>query len=202
MGMLKRWLPASGGGTRLLHTSAAVGEQAGGEQAEGAPDRKTSSYRGVDWHKDSLAWRAWLWDPKTKRLKNIGTYTSEEDAARAYDYAAVEMHGPECTDRNFPDEVVSEPPVSLGDEMRERKTSDFIGVCWHTGVLAWQVQLWDPQAKRRQHIGTYASEEDAARAYDYATVKMHGPGYTKRNFPDEVISEPPAARGRKPRRER
>jgi hypothetical protein len=29
------------------------------------------------------------------------------------------------TKRNFPDEVISEPPVSLGDKRRERKASRF-----------------------------------------------------------------------------
>jgi hypothetical protein len=51
----------------------------------------------------------------------------------------------------------------------------------------------DPQTKRQRHIGRYASEEDAARAYDYATVQAHGPG-TKRNFLGEADAEQPAAK--------
>ncbi|KAG1661858.1 hypothetical protein FOA52_011625 [Chlamydomonas sp. UWO 241] len=107
------------------------------------------------------------------------------------------MHGPECTDRNFPGELISEPPVSLGDEMRERQTSDYFGVCWHMQHEIWQANLWDPHTKRTQHIGYYTSEENAARAFDHVLVKLRGPGYAKRNFPDEIVSEPPAARGRK-----
>jgi hypothetical protein len=48
------------------------------------------------------------------------------------------------------------------------------------------VKLWDPQTKRLCHIGSYASEEDTARAYDRAAVQAHGPD-TKLNFPGEDI---------------
>jgi hypothetical protein len=44
-------------------------------------------------------------------------------------------------------------------------------------------------SKRNKHISIYASEEDAARAYECAAVQAHGPD-AKRNFPDEIISEP------------
>jgi hypothetical protein len=57
------------------------------------------------------------------------------------------------------------------------------------------VQLWDPLTKRRQHIGYFATEEDAARAYDCAAVPVLGQS-AKRNFPGETISELPAKRGR------
>jgi hypothetical protein len=49
------------------------------------------------------------------------------------------------------------------------------------------VSLWDPQAKRNRFIGSYASEEDAARAYDCAAVQARGPG-AERNFPGEATA--------------
>jgi hypothetical protein len=54
------------------------------------------------------------------------------------------------------------------------------------------VQLWDPQTKRRQHVGCYASEEDATRAYGCAAVQASGPG-AKRNFPPASIDANPVA---------
>jgi hypothetical protein len=62
-----------GGGARLLHTSVAVGEQEGGEQAGGAPGRKTSS-RGVTWHTRDAVWKAQLRNAETKRTQNIGAF--------------------------------------------------------------------------------------------------------------------------------
>ncbi|KAG1671889.1 hypothetical protein FOA52_003456 [Chlamydomonas sp. UWO 241] len=197
MRLLMWGLTASGGGARLLHTSVSVGEQAEGEQADGAPGSKTSRYRGVSWHKGTAAWEVYLQDPQAKCKQHVGTYTSEEDAARAYDWAAVKLHGPGYTKRNFPGELISKPPVSLGDEMRERKTSRFHGMYWNREVSAWQAQVRHPETKSMHHIGYYNSEEDAARACDHAVVELRGPDYTKRNFPNDIISEPPAARGRK-----
>jgi hypothetical protein len=42
-----------------------------------------------------------------------------------------------------------------------------------------------------RNIGSYASEEAEARAYDCAAVQARGPG-AKRNFPGEAISKLPA----------
>ncbi|KAG1667888.1 hypothetical protein FOA52_013648 [Chlamydomonas sp. UWO 241] len=160
--------------------------------------RSSSRFIGVSWNKAMSAWVVQLTDPQTKRKRGIGFYASEEDAARAYDCAAVQARGPGVK-RNFPGEVISEMPVAVGEERRvERKqgsSSRYIGVYWHKSNSVWLVQLWDPQAKRVRHIGSYASEEDAARAYDCAAVQVHGPG-AKRNFPaDEAAatSKPPVS---------
>jgi AP2-like factor (euAP2 lineage) len=132
-------------------------------------------------------------DPQTKRGRQIGRYASEEDAGRAYDYAAVQAHGPGA-ERNFPDEPISEPPATVGEERKQRGSSRYIGVSWIKAKSSWRVDMRDPQTKRTQHIGYFASEEDAARAYDYAVVQAHGHG-AKRNFPGEVSSEPPETVG-------
>jgi hypothetical protein len=173
-----------------------VATAATGGQAEGEPVRKKSSrYRGVSWETGRSVWKAYLWNPQTKRQQTIGYYASEEDAARAYDCAA----GPDSKKINFPGELISEPPVSLGDQRKERETSRFFGVS--SKGKAWQAQLWNRETKGLQHIGTFASEEDAARAYDCAAVELYGPDFKKLNFPGEVISEAPVSRGDK-RRER
>jgi hypothetical protein len=99
----------AGSGARMR--PSAVTAAATGGQAEGGPGGKTSSdYRGVSWNKGRSAWAAILWNPQTKRTQHIGLYVSEEDAARAYDCAAVKLHGPDWPRRNFPDEL-NEPPT-------------------------------------------------------------------------------------------
>jgi hypothetical protein len=56
-----------------------------------------------------------------------------------------------------------------------------------------RARLVEPQTKRRRNIGYYASEDDAARAYDHAAVQVRGPG-ADCNFPHDTaaISDPPA----------
>jgi hypothetical protein len=49
------------------------------------------------------------------------------DAARAYDGAAVQTHGPDAK-RNFPDEAISELPVKAGAERKQFFFFIFIGV--------------------------------------------------------------------------
>jgi hypothetical protein len=155
--------------------------------------RSSSRYIGVSWHKARSSWRANMWDPQTKRKRSVGSFASEDDAARAYDCAAVQAHGLGAK-RNFPDEDISEPPVSKGQEQKQQHSSCYIGVSWVKAKSLFRVRLTDPQTKRERHIGYFASEEDAARAYDCAAVQAHGLG-AKRNFPDEDISEPPVSLG-------
>jgi hypothetical protein len=98
----------------------------------------------------------------------------------------VQAHGPGVT-RNFPGEAISELPVSLGEERKQRSSSRYIGVCWVKASSSWRVSLWDPQTKCTRTIGYFASEEDAARAYDCAAVQARGPG-AKRNFPGDATA--------------
>jgi hypothetical protein len=157
--------------------------------------RSSSRYVGVSWYKAGSSWQVHLREPQTKRQQRIGAFSSEEDAARAYDCAAVQAHGPGAK-RNFPGEAISELPVTLGEEQKQHSSSRYVGVSWKTANSSWIVRLWDPQTKRQVHIGYFASEEDAARAYDCAAVQARGPG-TKRNFPGEAISELPLTVGKR-----
>ena len=68
-------------------------EDDGDEQGEahaddgGPSETKSSKYRGVSWHKKSGRWRATI---KLQGQKlQIGAYKDQEEAARAFDGAAV-----------------------------------------------------------------------------------------------------------------
>lgn len=61
----------------------------------------TSGFRGVYWHAPGRRWRA-LIIAKGKRI-SLGYYDAREDAARAYDAAAIEFFG-EYARPNFPRE--------------------------------------------------------------------------------------------------
>jgi hypothetical protein len=171
--------------TSLQNFRGAPPESGVGRKRKGSSSR----YLNVSFHKASSSWDVRLWDPLTKRQLHIGYFASEVDAARAYDHAAVQAKWPGAK-RNFPGEAISEPPVSLGEEQKQRKSSRYLGVSWYKSRSSWRVTLRDPLTKRQQFIGNFTFEEDAARAYDRAAVQAHGPG-AKCNFPGEAIGELP-----------
>jgi hypothetical protein len=104
----------------------------------GSKNQHSSSiYIGVFRVKASSSWECKLWDPQTKRLRYIGSFASEEDAARAYDRAAVQQLGSDAK-RNFPDEDISELPVSSGGGRKlQGSSSRYRGVTWHKGNSSW-----------------------------------------------------------------
>ncbi|KAG1655376.1 hypothetical protein FOA52_012675 [Chlamydomonas sp. UWO 241] len=61
-----------------------------------------------------------------------------------------------------------------------RQTSQYTGVSWDKVMSAWR-------AGRGRGERRYASEEDAARAYDRAAVQAYGPG-AKRNLKEEAAA--------------
>ncbi|KAG1660256.1 hypothetical protein FOA52_007653 [Chlamydomonas sp. UWO 241] len=173
------------------HAQALDTPEVDGRSVELKQQRSSYRFRGVNWNKANSVWNVQMWDPEAKRNQYVGSYASEEDAARAYDCVAVQARGLGAK-RNFSDEAASELAVAgKGERKLLCSSSRFLGVNWNKANSVWNVQMWDPQAKRNQYVGSYASEEDAARAHDCVAVHVHGPG-AKRNFPDEIISELPA----------
>ncbi len=59
----------------------------------------SSAYRGVSWNKEMKMWQASFWFDSKQR--HLGYFAEEEDAARAYDVRAYEVHG-EYAYQNFP----------------------------------------------------------------------------------------------------
>jgi hypothetical protein len=104
--------------------------------------RQRSSSR-VCSHKATSSCNTQLPDPQTKRKRCIGAYASEEeDAAKAYDCAAVQAHGPGAK-HNFPGEAISEAPVSRDGARTGSKhpnsSSRYIGVCWSSSSSSFRV---------------------------------------------------------------
>ena len=63
----------------------------------------TSIYKGVSWDKRARKWRAVIRPERVQRY--LGFFVNEEDAARAYDAAALELYG-EYACINFPDDHI------------------------------------------------------------------------------------------------
>jgi len=50
-----------------------------------------SGYRGVSWHEPTQKWQASIW--KNRKIQYLGWFEDIEDAAKAYDQAAIIVHG-------------------------------------------------------------------------------------------------------------
>jgi hypothetical protein len=104
----------------------------------------TSQFKGVTWVKRRKKWSASYWDKALKKKVHLGqSYATEEDAARAY-----RDHDGHAT-------------VAL----KQEHSSRFKGVSWDKKRKRWYTRYWDKAHKKEVHLGYFATEEDAARAY-------------------------------------
>lgn len=75
------------------------------ERASKLKKRKTASgFKGVYFSKRSKKFRAYISDHISKKQKHLGHYETAEDAAKAYDKAAILRDGYDYAVLNFPDE--------------------------------------------------------------------------------------------------
>jgi AP2 domain-containing protein len=88
-------------GYGLDNTDPNLREATGGQnqQNQGLRAKVSSRYKGVYWHKQRQTWRAEISADGTRH--RLGSFAVEEDAGRAYDEAARELHG-EFARLNFP----------------------------------------------------------------------------------------------------
>eukprot|EP01045_Picozoa_sp_COSAG04_P013814 COSAG04_NODE_999_length_8849_cov_3.214286_10_plen_486_part_00 len=163
-----------------------------------AARQPASRYVGVSWAKEQRRWRAEI--QHEGRLQRLGTFVKEEAAARAYDDAARRLRGdkahggrannPSIIWRlNFPTEVEAaaapdeDEPADEGvlaaaeAVVAQRRAvgqpaSRYVGVSWCTKVRRWRATI--KHEGRRQHLGTFAEEEAAARAFDDAARRLRG----------------------------
>ena len=66
----------------------------------------------------------------------------------------------------------------------------FKGVTWYKRTKRWEAYVWatiDDKAKQ-YHLGSFSSQEEAAKAYDLALIKLRG-NKAKTNFPREMYNE-------------
>lgn len=71
---------------------------------------------------------------------------------------------------------------------RSVSTSRYVGVSWHTSHKKWRAQLTTYQGGKQVHALTkyFATEEEAARAYDAKARELYG-DQARLNFPDDAV---------------
>ncbi|KAG7591856.1 DNA-binding domain superfamily [Arabidopsis thaliana x Arabidopsis arenosa] len=164
-------------------------------QPRDAPPQRSSVHRGVTRHRWTGRYEAHLWDKnswnetqsKKGRQVYLGAYDEEDAAARAYDLAALKYWGRD-TILNFPlcnyEEDIKEMEGQSKEEYigsLRRKSSGFSrGVSKYRGVAKhhhngrWEARIGRVFGNKYLYLGTYATQEEAAIAYDIAAIEYRG----------------------------
>ncbi|KAG8089194.1 hypothetical protein GUJ93_ZPchr0011g26877 [Zizania palustris] len=176
---------------------ASQGSKESADPANGGSGKRSSIYRGVTRHRWTGRFEAHLWDKncftslqnkKKGRQVYLGAYDSEEAAARAYDLAALKYWGPE-TVLNFPLEEYDKELSDMEGVSREeylaslrrrssgfsRGVSKYRGVARHHHNGRWEARIGRVLGNKYLYLGTFDTQEEAAKAYDLAAIEYRGP---------------------------
>jgi hypothetical protein len=141
---------------RPANFPAADGGMSAGKDNHGS----SSHFKGVHWNKGERKWVAAT--HIDGKYTYLGSYVDEEEAASAYDIAAVRLGRP----ANFPDADGSMVAVKGGGG----GSSHFKGVSWNKRQNKWMANIHIDGKKTT--LGRFDDDESAARAYDEVAARL------------------------------
>ncbi|QCE14151.1 AP2-like factor [Vigna unguiculata] len=157
-----------------------------------SPPQRSSIYRGVTRHRWTGRYEAHLWDKNCwnesqNKKGRQGAYDDEEAAAHAYDLAALKYWGqdtilnfPLCTYQNEVKEMEGQSREEYIGSLRRKSSGFSRGVSKYRGVARhhhngrWEARIGRVFGNKYLYLGTYATQEEAATAYDMAAIEYRG----------------------------
>ena len=193
---------AGGGGKKVERKKTIVTTAKAKKKQDEQPPHRPSKYVGVSWNKRDKKWKAEI--TINGKIKHLGYYHDEKEAARIYDEQAALLGKPV----NFPLHEGMEQAVKPAYYRKDvskvpnvNRPSKYVGVTWHKQMKKWQAAI--RIASKVKSLGLYHDEKEAAHMYDEQAALLGKPV----NFPlhegmEQAVKRAPNGSGearRKPR---
>jgi hypothetical protein len=165
--------------------------------ASSNPTSTTKTYRGVSRSGVNSRWRAQL-SSRGKTI-HLGTFPTADEAARAWDMAVIAERGGEV-ETNFALSDYLDEFGALRNMALTKGGGGGVGRNEYRGVYnsgsygRWKARI--VVNGRKIHLGTYATAEEAARAWDRRAIKERGPTTVTNFDPAEYANEPEGTEAR------
>ena len=141
----------------------------------------TTGYKGVSLKGEINKYYARIM--KNYIPQDMGCYKTPEEAAVAYDIAALHLYGEyACT--NFDKEMYKDLDIEVEYEKRH-----YVPTCNYRGVVKRTPTRYEVNVcvnRKPIYLGSFPTPESAAIAYDKKALELLGENKAKLNFPDRI----------------